>query len=152
METYRFGRFILTVEGISKAVKKIKLCEAPRFGLKGVHLLWMYELLKSPDGIAASELAEHSNINRSLVSRELKSLHKNGYITSINSGKSGYNAKLILTEKGIETAKKIGNIALELQNRVSLDISEEELISFYATLDKIYSSLSAIADEEYISQ
>ena len=128
MESYRFGKFILTVEGISKAVKKIKLNEAPRFGLKGVHLLWMYELLKNPEGIAASELAEQSNINRSLVSRELQSLHKNGYITTVNSGRSGYNAKLVLTEKGVEIAHKIGNIALELQNRVSRDISDEELI------------------------
>lgn len=148
MEPCRFGKFILTVEGISKAVKKIKLTEAPKFGLKGVHLFWMYELLKSPDGIAASELADHSNINRSLVSRELQLLHKNGYITAVNSGKGGYNAKLKLTSKGIETAEKIRTLALDFQNRTSRDISESELVAFYATLDKIYNNLSAIADEE----
>lgn len=148
MEGCRFGKFILTVEGIHKSVQKIKLTEGPRFGMKGVHLLWMYELLMCPEGIAASELAERSNINRSLVSRELETLKKNGYITTASSGRGGYNAKIILTDKGKEVAERIGQTALEFQHRVDEDITAEELISFYATLDKIHNSLSQIASED----
>ena len=148
MESSRFGNFVLKVEGISKAIRKIKLGEAPKFGLKGVHLFWLCELLKRPDGIAASELAEISNINRSLISRELTALHKSGYITTAHSGKHGYNAKLTLTRKGIETANRINDIAIGFQNRASCGISEDELASFYSTLDKIYSNLSRIAEEE----
>ena len=154
MESDRFGKFILAVEGIHKAVQKIKLSEAPRFGLKGVHLFWMYELYTNPDGLAASELAERSNINRSLVSREIEALKDNGYVTTSNSGKRGYNAKIVLTPQGTETAERIKTIALDFQNRTSVDISEGELVSFYATLDKIYNNLSTIAysDDGKISE
>lgn len=145
MESDRFGKFILAVEGIHKAVQKIKLSEAPRFGLKGVHLFWMYELYTNPDGLAASELAERSNINRSLVSREIEALKENGYVTTANSGKRGYNAKIVLTQHGKETAKRIKALALDFQNRTSIDIPEGELKAFYSTLDKIYSNLSTIA-------
>ena len=148
MEDNRFEKFILSVEGIHKAVQKIKLRLAPKFGLKSVHLFWLCELLKKSDGMTACELAETSHINRSLVSREIETLRKNRYITFSGSGKGGYNAKIILTDKGRETAQRIESTALDFQNRTSADISEEELVSFYATLDKILCNLSTLASEE----
>ena len=150
MEPCRFGKFILAVEGIHKAVQKIKLSEAPQFGLKGVHLFWMYELLNSPDGLAASEIAEKSNINRSLVSREIELLKEKGYVVSSKSSKRGYNAKIHLTPKGVETANRIIEMAMHFQNKTSVDIDEGELRSFYSTLDKIYSSLSQLALDEAV--
>ena len=148
MESCRFGRFILAVEGIHKAVQKIKLSEASQFGLKGVHLFWMYELLGDPDGLAASELAERSNINRSLVSRELEMLREKGYVVSTKSTRRGYNAKIQLTPKGVETAQRIRALAMEFQNKTSVDIDERELLSFYSTLEKIHDNLSFLASEE----
>ena len=148
MEECRFEKFILAVEGIHKAVQKIKLSEAPKFGLKGVHLFWLCELERSKEGMTACELAEKSHVNRSLVSREIETLSKNQYISISPSGKSGYNAKIVLTEKGRETAQRIGAVALSFQNRTSSDISEAELVSFYNTLDKILFNLSQLAAEE----
>ena len=147
MEDNRFEKFILSVEGIHKSVQKIKLRLAPKFGLKGVHLLWLCALLNQSDGMTACELAETSQINRSLVSREIEALRKNQYITISGSGKGGYNAKIVLTEKGYEIAKRIESAALDFQNRTSANISEEELVSFYATLDKILYNLSQLASE-----
>ena len=148
MEECRFEKFILAVEGIHKAVQKIKLSEAPKFGLKGVHLFWLCELERSKEGMTACELAERSHVNRSLVSREIETLSKNQYISISPSGKSGYNAKIVLTEKGRETAKMIGSVALGFQKRISSDISEDELVSFYNTLDKILLGLSQLAAAE----
>ena len=148
MEEIRFEKFILSVEGIHKAVQKIKLSEAPKFGLKSVHLFWLCELLKNSDGMTARELSEKSRINRSLVSREIEFLGENGYVTIAPSGKNGYNAKIILTDKGRETAVDIERAALDFQDRAGLGISEEELSSFYSTLDKILLNLSQLASEE----
>lgn len=148
MESHRFTKFIGAVEGIHKAVQKIKLSEAPKFGLKSVHLFWLCELLKKSEGMTACELAEKSNINRSLVSREIETLRCGGYVITGRSGKSGYNAKIVLSEKGRLAAKKIESIALDFQNRTSVDITNEELESFYATLNKIHLNLSSLATED----
>ena len=64
MEECRFEKFILAVEGIHKAVQKIKLSEAPKFGLKGVHLFWLCELERSKEGMTACELAERDVCGR----------------------------------------------------------------------------------------
>ena len=147
MESERFRRFILLVEGIHKSVQKIKFNKAPDFGVKGVHTLWVYELLLHPDGITASELATQSMIDRSLISRELESLKDLGYIEMDGEKtKRSYNAKIRLTEKGKEVAGNIGSIALEIQSLADEGISAEELESFYRTLEKLNKNLLGIAE------
>lgn len=151
MESERFRRFVLLVEGVHKSVQKIKFNKASDFGVKGVHTLWVYELLRHPEGITASELASESMIDRSLISRELESLKKLGYIeTEGNPSKRNYNAKIKLTVKGKEVAENIGDLALEVQSCASDGISEEELNSFYRTLEKLNANLLKIADKNKI--
>ena len=151
MERERFRRFVLLVEGTHKAVQKIKFNRAPDFGVKGVHTLWVYELLLHPEGITASELAAQSMIDRSLISRELEPLKELGYIeTDGDPSKRNYNAKIKLTEKGKEVASNLGKIALEVQTLADNGISEEELDSFYKTLEKINKNLLNIAEENKI--
>ena len=148
MESERFRRFILLVDGIHKSVQKIKFNKAPDFGVKGVHTLWVYELLLHPEGITASELAAQSMIDRSLISRELEPLKELGYIeTDGDPSKRNYNAKIKLTEKGKEVADNIGKVALEVQTLADKGISEEELDSFYKTLEKLSKNLIDIAEE-----
>ena len=114
-----------------------------------MHTLWLYELLKHKDGLTPTEIAEKSNIDRSLVSRELSALTRGGYITTEpQAGKRGYNARIKLTEKGLTTAEKIAEAALEIQMSVSDGIEPSELISFYGTLEKLSYNLSCITDKE----
>ena len=148
MESERFRRFVLLVEGIHKSVQKIKYNNAPDFGVKGVHTLWVYELLCHPEGMTASELANESMIDRSLISREIERLQELGYIeTDGNNGKRNYNTKIRLTEKGREVAASIGDIAMDVQARANAGITEQDLEGFYATLEKLHKNLSVIAEE-----
>lgn len=149
MEIERFRKFVLLVEGIRKSVQKIKFNNAPDFGVKGVHTLWVYELLCHPEGMTASELAAKSMIDRSLISREIEPLVQKGYIKVAESGrKRSYNTKITLTEEGKKIAVGIGEIAMDIQNRADGGISDSELESFYSTLEKLYKNLSVIAEDQ----
>lgn len=148
MESKRFRRFVLLVDGIHKSVQKIKYNNAPDFGVKGVHTLWVYELLCHPEGMTASELANESMIDRSLISREIERLKEIGYIeTDDNNGKRNYNTKIRLTERGREVAASIGEIAMDVQTRANAGISESDLEGFYRTLEKLNQNLAEIAEE-----
>ena len=147
MESERFFQFTRMVDGIHKNILKLRLDNASAFGVKGVHIFWVYELLKHPEGMSATELAANSRIDRSLISREISALKKQGYIKAEETtGKRSYNTKLTLTESGKEAAERIGALGLEIQNRVSGEISEEELAVFYSALAKIYDNLEKLAD------
>ena len=92
MEQERFMRFISLIDGVHKSVQKIRVDNAATFGIKSVHILWVYELMRHPEGLSAAELAAKSNIDRSLISREISALEANGFIKiEKQSGKRNYN-------------------------------------------------------------
>ena len=104
-------------------------------------------------GLTASELAEKSNIDRSLVSREISELERGGYIiTSPCEGKRGYNSRIALTEKGRQLAKKIADTALEIQQAVSEDIDYDTLSLFYETLERLCQNLEGYNKRENASE
>lgn len=140
MEQVRFEKFTLLIDGIHKSIHNLKITIAPHLGVKGVHVLWVWELLKNPDGLTAAELAMRSMVNRSLVSREIEALREGGYVVLSLDGGNKYNGKLRLTEKGRELAESIGGEVVRIQNAVDEGISKEELDAFYKTLEKLNSN------------
>ena len=144
MELERFGKFTLLIDGIYKNIHKIKLDTAPYLGVKSVHVFWIYSLRLHPDGLTATELAALSEIDRSLVSREVAKLCADGYIMSMGgTGKrKNYNSRLVLTEKGMELAEYIRREAMDVQTRADEGISEEELEMFYSVLEKLYNNFT----------
>lgn len=148
MEQERFTRFKKNIDGIHKCLQKIRIDLGASEGVKGVHVFWLHDMLSHPEGQSAAEIAANNNIDKSLVSREINELSKEGYICSDDGGvKRGYNKKYRLTEKGIVTAKKLGAAALMLQSKASAEISGDHLEIFYNTLEKIHAALAALAEE-----
>lgn len=149
MELERFGKFTLLIDGIYKSIHKIKLDNAQYLGIKSVHVFWIYSLREHPEGLTSSELASLSEIDRSLVSRELSKLCADGYITCVGgSGKRrNYNSRLVLTEKGIALAECIRRKSIEIQNLADKDISSSELEMFYTILEKLYSNFAKITGD-----
>ena len=147
MERERFDKFTLLIDGISKSVQSLKNKIAPKLGIKGVHVLWIYELSMNADGLTAAELAEKSRMNRSLISRESEFLLNEGYV-SVRGGRGKnktYNATLMLTDKGLELAERVRGEILAIQDTVSADISAEELANLYITLSKLQRNFDTLA-------
>ena len=118
--------------------------------MKNVHIFWLYELYIHPEGLTASELASRAMISRSLISREIENLLENGYIQMQKNSKGkrmNYNAHITLTEKGMNLAQNISKKGMEVQSRVNRGISEEDLIIFYDTLEKLQNNLRSISEE-----
>ena len=139
----------MLIDGIHKSINKIKIDQAPYLGVKGVHVFWVYELYLHPEGLTAAEIATVSMIDRSLVSREIETLKKSGYVISEDiGGKRSYNARIKLTDSGVQLAERIKEVAVTVQEAAGVGISEEELVSFYSTLEKLYRNFSAINSGE----
>ena len=112
----RFETFVLLIDSIHKCINKMKQDIVSDLPLKSVHTLWFYELLVNPCGLTAAELAARSNVDRSLVSREIDPLLNEGYIAvEGGKGKRGYNTRFLLTDKGRMLAENIASSALSLQ-------------------------------------
>ena len=149
MESVRFEKFTLLIDGIHKSINKIKFDTAPDLGVKSVHILWVYELMLHPEGLTAAEIAAVSMVDRSLVSREIETLKQKGYVEAEDTGsKRSYNARIRLTDSGLKLAERIKAEAIRIQTAAGANISEEELRAFYMTLEKLYKNFSALAGKE----
>ena len=138
MNENRFSEFILLIDSVYKGINKLTVDFVARFGVKSVCMMWLYELSLHPKGLTASELADSRNIDRSLVSREITTLKNDGYVEVLSSGgKRGYNAPIVLTDKGREVARMVEEQGMLIQNTVNAGISEKELKTFYSVLEKI---------------
>jgi DNA-binding MarR family transcriptional regulator len=110
--------------------------------------MWLYELLRNPDGLTAAEIAGKTMIDRSLVSREIRVLMKDGFVKSdYSEGKKNYNSVITLTEKGKKLAEDISVAALGVQNAVSHDVEADELSVFYSVLERLYKNILEISDK-----
>ena len=141
----RFEQFVLLIDSAHKQVNRIKQEIVPDPRIKSVHTMWLYELLGHPRGITATELAAKAGIDRSLVSREIRTLEKYGYIEYSTDGGKSYNSRIKLTKDGREVAKAMAKAALEIQNGASLNIPIDELAVFYSVLQRICGNLSEIS-------
>ena len=149
LKAERFESFVLSIDAIHKSISKIKNDIVSDDCIKSVHTLWLYELLVNKDGLTPSELASKSKIDRSLVSREIRSLAKGGYINfEMPVGRRNYNSRITLTEKGKILAEEIADSAIRVQQSVSNDITDEELAVFYSVLDRILENLQITAKSE----
>lgn len=149
MEQERFMRFVNLIDGIHKSIQKIRVDNAATFGIKSVHIFWVYELLAHPEGLSATELAANSNIDRSLISREISALEANGFIKiEKQSGKRNYNSKLTLTEMGVEAANRIKQLAMKFQEIIGKNVPENELEIFYSVLAKLYNNFETLNEEQ----
>ena len=50
MEENRFVLFTSRISALNKGVQKIKLAEIEHYGLKAVHIIWVYLLAQNPEG------------------------------------------------------------------------------------------------------
>ena len=153
MEAVRFEKFTLLIDGIHKSINRIKFDTAPYLGVKSVHVFWIYQLSLHPEGLTAAEIAAVSMVDRSLVSREIAALEKGGYVAREETGKKrGYNARITLTEKGVELAERITEEAMSVQSKVGDGITASELAAFYVTLEKLYANFVALSSIDKSTQ
>ena len=146
----RFYKFCLMIDGIHKNINRLKVDLAPDLGVKSVHIFWVYELLLHSEGLTATELASKTMISRSLISREIEDLHQEGYIEmskTAHGKRKNYNSRIFLTEKGKNLARNISVYGNKIQTIADENITQEELASFYVTLEKLSGNLFNISKE-----
>lgn len=153
MEEERFEEFSALISGIHGNIQKLKARYTTQFGLKPVHVFWLYLLRMYPDGMSASELAAAGKSDRSLVSRELDYLFDEGIVRTLSGGeRRRYGWKLILTEKGEALADIISAVVRDIQNAVSHDIPKADLAVFYRTLHTLSDGFEKLVRNNHIQE
>lgn len=136
----RFEIFTLLIAGINRCIHKIKAEEVAEFNLKTPHVSCLYYLYKT-DGITAGELCELCDEDKANISRSIKFLRSNDYLTPTAQGKRQYQLPLKLTEKGRRVGRFISQRVDGVLEEAGAGLSEEHRTILYKSLSLIHDNL-----------
>jgi len=133
----RYVRFCMAVEQMAKTLQKYKNEKLAEFGLRSMHLMFMFQLNQSEEGLTGTELATTCSVDKAFISRVTGELMKLEYVEYRNKVGTRYKNKLILTEKGKEVMEKVNQIIDDSVLAVTHEITEEQFENFYAVLGAV---------------
>ncbi len=143
----RFHAFTVLIAGISRSIRRIKTEEMAEFGLKSPHVSCLYYLCKAGPMTAAS-LCERCGEDKANVSRSLKFLEENGYLTGEKQAGKRPRSLLTLTDKGQTVGERIAARIDRILEQAGEGIDEEERVLLYKNLSRIESNLQRIGRGE----
>lgn len=134
-----FVHFSTALTILQKNLERAKYDRVHQLNLKNSEVLVMYLFYDNPEGLSAEQLSRECQLDRSLISRSLRSLSlkKLIFCPCLSESKRRYGSKLVLTEEGKRLGGLIKQHVREVQEFLNVGISREELYSMYNTLDKL---------------
>lgn len=141
----RFETFTVLINRISRNIRKIKNQEMAEYNLRSAHISCLYYLY-SGEELTATDLCERCEEDKATISRALEYLESNGYLTCESKSVKRYKTPLVLTDKGIEVAKKISDKISKVLDEIGKVLTEEQRTVFYHGLSVISEGLNNIAN------
>ncbi|MBP3888901.1 MAG: MarR family transcriptional regulator [Cellulosilyticum sp.] len=138
----RFETFMTIMNQVNRGIQTIKNREMEAYGLKGTHVMCLYQLKQHPEGLTAKELATLCDEDKAAISRALAVIESKGLISFTDSeGKKRYRTVITLTDEGSKVCQQISQKIDELWKVYSEGISEEEREVFYRVFSTIADNL-----------
>lgn len=139
-----FENFTVSILKLNKLVHKIKLYEMKEYGLQAVHVMCIYYISRSADGITAGELARLTLEDKAAISRAVALLLRKGYVSC--DGRR-YNSVIKITEAGQKVSDYIDRKAERAVN-AGMDgtLTDERRDEFYKSLALISQNLKTYYD------
>lgn len=143
----RFETFAMTISVMNRCIQKIKAREMEAVGLKSTHVMCLYSLGKTEEGLTAAQLCDICREDKAAISRSVNELVKKGY-ASLDMGeeKRAYRTKILLTPKGLETVEYINRRIEQALDAVGEGLEESQRELFYKSLSMIGEKLQRYAD------
>ena len=141
----RFQTFTVLIAKINRSIRKIKTEEMDEFKLKSPHVSCLYYLYKM-DSLTAKELCDICQEDKAAVSRSIEYLEQNGYIVCDSNVKKRYRSFFVLTEKGIEIAKRTAKKIDKILDLASYGLSEDKRTNLYESLTLISNNLEKFCE------
>lgn len=146
--TSRFEQFTMVISGINRYIQKLERNEMIKRGYKGAFAQYLAVLKRFEDGLTSTELCEVCDKDKAAVSRIIAEIEEKGLVSREHKNIRTYRSKIVLTEKGRNTADYVAERAKAAISAVSdgvMDENQREV--FYSTLDVLYKNLQKVSRE-----
>lgn len=144
----KLNKMIGIIERCAMDYKNQRLQE---LGLSSCNYVYIISICKNP-GISQEELVKKIFVNKSNVTRNLKSLESNGYIYKEVDTKDKRINKIYPTEKAINVLPKLREVLREWKGVLLSDLSEEEQEVLEVLLEKLVNNAVGYFNKTYVGE
>lgn len=145
----RFETFVLSINRIYRCIQKIKSQEMTELGLKGTHVMCLFQLRQNRDGLTSAELSALCLEDKAAVSRAVSRLEELGLVRFQSSAdKRRYRSKIRLTDAGSRVAEKMMTLIERAVQKGGAGLSDAQREAFYDALAVIARNLSDLCAGE----
>lgn len=142
----RFETFTVLITNLNRSIHKIKAMKMAGFDLKSSHVSCLYYLRKKGT-LTAKQLCDLCAEDKANISRAVKHLEANGYLTCDSGEKKRYQSPLMLTEKGASVGKQIEDIIDCVLDMAGDGVTPEDRAIMYQSLVRIDKNLQKICEQ-----
>ena len=142
----RFETFVTNITSIYRSIQKLKSQEMASLGLKGTHVMCLFQLRQHPEGLTSTQLAQLCEEDKAAISRALTELRERG-LTAVEEtpGQRRYRAPVTLTDAGREVTHQMDRKILGAVRQGAQGYTAEERDTFYRVLLQIAENLQGAA-------
>ena len=145
----RFEVFVNAITAINRSINKLKMQEMKSFGLKGTHVMCLFQLQKHPDGLTSAMLTQLCDEDKAAISRALSELSKKELIVYEEvPGQRRYRSLITLTQEGKDITTKMYEKIMHAVGAGAQGYSDEERDTFYHVLLLVTKNLQTAAEGE----
>ncbi|MBR7100906.1 MAG: winged helix-turn-helix transcriptional regulator [Clostridia bacterium] len=147
----RFKEFTKYISLAYKYLIKIKSDGIKEFGLKGSHVMCLFYIGESENGLTATNLCQLCCEDKAAVSKTLSALCEKGYVVLENGENKKYRSSYFLTDAGKEIMNQLNEKIRAAVIGGGTGLSDEEREVFYRCLFKIVDNLEAVSKSFSVS-
>ncbi len=139
----RFEIFVTAITQIYRSIQKLKSQEMAGFGLKGTHVMCLFQLEQHREGLTSLQLAQFCDEDKAAISRAVSELRKLGLVQVPQDSGRHYRVLLTLTEQGRQVTGQMNRKIIEAVMAGAQGYSQEEREIFYCVLLRVAENLQA---------
>ena len=139
----RFEIFLTAIGQINRSLQKLKSMEMADFGLKGTHVMCLYQLQQHKDGLTSAQLAQLCDEDKAAISRSVSELREKGLVCQPDQEEKRYRKRILLTDQGLEITHAMDDKIIGAVMTAAKGYSQEERETFYHVLLQVSENLQA---------
>ena len=139
----RFETFVTAIMQIYRSIQRLKSQEMASFGLKGTHVMCLFQLQQHPEGLTAVQLGQLCDEDKAAISRSVSELRSCGLVQVPEGSSRRYRVLISLTEQGRSVTQQMDQKIIDAVLAAARGYSPEERETFYRVLLQIADNLQA---------
>lgn len=145
---WQFKEFCTRITEINSTINAIKIRETEEVGLKGSHVMLLYELNRRNEGMTGAELSDVLCLDKAAISRAVAQLEEKGFVrTDLPKTGKRYRALIRLTKEGTKMADTLEDkIDRAVGAGTVSELTDDERKKFYGVLSEISQNLKTYLD------